>query len=89
MGSLRRVETAHCLCILFQCHTEQFFCDLLAFQTHDIVLHVIPGEQIHAAIPDDPSGKGQKVAKEALPRSEKRQVILEIIIIKGIILTRR
>ena len=53
MGSLRSVETAPYSCILFQCHTEQFFCDLLAFQTHDIVLHVIPGEQIHAAIPDD------------------------------------
>ena len=53
MGSLRSVETAPYSCILFQCHAEQFFCHLLAFQTHDIVLHIIPGSPANQGLPEE------------------------------------
>ena len=32
---------------------QQLLRNFPAFQAHDVVLHIVPGEQIHAAVPED------------------------------------
>ena len=34
-------------------HPQQLLRHLPAFQTHNVILHIVPGKEVHTAIPDD------------------------------------
>ena len=34
-------------------HPQQLLRHLPAFQTHDVILHIVPGKEVHTAVPDD------------------------------------